>query len=69
MHAKSLQSCPTLCNLMDYSLPGSSVHGGDAPGKNTASGLPSPSPIKYVSKFNFSILNFKTISQNGLLRF
>ena len=21
------QSCPTLCNLMDYSLPGSSVHG------------------------------------------
>ena len=25
--AKSLQSCPTLCNHMDYSLPGSSVHG------------------------------------------
>jgi len=25
--AKSLQSCPTLCNLMDCSLPGSSVHG------------------------------------------
>ena len=21
------QSCPTLCDLMDYSLPGSSVHG------------------------------------------
>ena len=21
------QSCPTLCNLMDYNLPGSSVHG------------------------------------------
>ena len=21
------QSCPTLCNPMDYSLPGSSVHG------------------------------------------
>ena len=21
------QSCPTLCNLMDYSLPGFSVHG------------------------------------------
>ena len=21
-----VQSCPTLCNLMDYSLPGSSVH-------------------------------------------
>ena len=25
--AKSLQSCPTLCNPMDFSLPGSSVHG------------------------------------------
>ena len=27
MYAKSLQSCPTLCNLMDCSPPGSSVHG------------------------------------------
>ena len=27
MHAKSLQSCLTLCNPMDYTLPGSSVHG------------------------------------------
>ena len=25
--AKSLQLCPTLCNPMDYSSPGSSVHG------------------------------------------
>ena len=25
--AKSLQSCPTPCKLMDCSLPGSSVHG------------------------------------------
>ena len=25
--AKSLQSCPTLCDPMDYSLPGSSIHG------------------------------------------
>ena len=25
--AQSLQSCLTLCNPMDYSLPGSSVHG------------------------------------------
>ena len=24
---KPLQSCPTLCNPVDYSLPGSSVHG------------------------------------------
>ena len=28
------QSCPTLCDPMDYSLAGSSVHG-DSPGKNT----------------------------------
>ena len=27
MHSKSLQSYPTLCNFMDYSPPGSSVHG------------------------------------------
>ena len=27
MHPKLLQSCPTLCNPMDCSLPGSSVHG------------------------------------------
>ena len=31
------QSCPTLCNPMDYILPGSSVHG-DSPGKNTGVG-------------------------------
>ena len=27
MGAQSLQSCPTLGNPMDYSLPGSSIHG------------------------------------------
>ena len=27
LRAKSLQSCPTLCDPMDWSLPGSSVHG------------------------------------------
>ena len=27
MHAKSLQSCPTFCDSMDCSPPGSSVHG------------------------------------------
>ena len=26
VHAKSLQSCPALCDPMDNSLPGSSVH-------------------------------------------
>ena len=27
IHARSLQSCPTLCDPMDYSLPGSSIRG------------------------------------------
>ena len=31
------QSCPTLCNLVDCSTPGFSVHG-DSPGKNTSVG-------------------------------
>ena len=35
--AKSLQSCPTLCNPMDCSPPGSSVHG-DSPGKSPGVG-------------------------------
>ena len=34
---KSIQSCPTLCNPMDYSPPDSSVHG-DSPGKNAGVG-------------------------------
>ena len=37
------QTCPKLCNPMDCSLPGSSVHG-DSPGKNIGSGLPCPPP-------------------------
>ena len=37
MHTKSLQSCPTLCDPMDCSLPGSSVQG-DSPGKSTGVG-------------------------------
>ena len=35
--AKSLKSCPTFCDPMDYSPPGSSVNG-DSPGKNTGLG-------------------------------
>ena len=34
MCTQLLQSCPTLCDAMDCSLPGSSVHV-DSPGKNT----------------------------------
>ena len=37
MHTESLQSCPTLCNPVDCSPPGSSVHA-VSPGKNTGVG-------------------------------
>ena len=37
VHAKSLQSCPTLCDPKDCSPPGSSVYG-ESPGKNTGVG-------------------------------
>ena len=37
VHARSFQSCPTLCDPMDCSPPGSSVHG-SFPGKNTRKG-------------------------------
>ena len=42
VHAKRLHSCPTLCNPMDCSPPGSSVHG-DSLGKNTGVGCHVPS--------------------------
>ena len=35
-----VQSCPTLCDPMDCSPPGSSVHG-DSPGRNTEVGCQS----------------------------
>ena len=37
MSAKSLQLCLALCNVMDYGLPGFSVHG-IFPGKNPGVG-------------------------------
>ena len=37
MRAQAFQSCLTLCDSMDGSLPGSSVHG-NSPGKNTGVG-------------------------------
>ena len=39
MHVKSLQLCLTLCDPMNCSPPGSSVHG-DSLGKNTGVGCP-----------------------------
>ena len=41
--AKSLQSCPTLCNPMDRSLLGSSIHGISR--QEYWSGVPLPSPL------------------------
>ena len=43
MHAKSLQSCPTLYDPMNCSPPGSSVHG-DSPEQEYWSGLPRAPP-------------------------
>ena len=37
MHIQLLESCPTLCDPMDCSPPGSSVYG-DSPGKNSGMG-------------------------------
>ena len=34
MHTRSLQSCPTPCDPVDYGLPGFSVREGNSPGKN-----------------------------------
>ena len=42
VHAKSLQSCPALCNPMNFNLPGSSVHG--ILQEEYLSGLPFPPP-------------------------
>ena len=44
VQSKSLQSCPTLCNPMDCSLPGSCVYG-----KEYWSGLPCP-PLQESSR-------------------
>ena len=47
MHAKSLQSCLTLCNPMDCSPPGIIALPSppwDSPGKGIGSGLPRPLP-------------------------
>ena len=43
--AKSLQSCPTLCDPMDCSLPGSSVHGFSRQWYWSGSPFPSPADL------------------------
>ena len=59
MHAKSLQSCPTLCDAMDYSPPGSSIHE-DSPGKNTGVAMPSSrgtSPLTSLKVYYHPLLS------------
>ena len=46
--AKSLQSCPTLCNPIDSSPPGSAVPGFSR--QEHWSGLPFPSPLRESEK-------------------
>ena len=50
--AKSLQSCPTLCDPIDGSPPGSPVPG--IPRQEHWSGLPFPSPVHESEKWKWS---------------
>ena len=65
MHAKSLQSCPTLCSPMDCSLPGSSVHGilqtrilewAAMPSSRGSSQPKDRTPVSYISSTGRRIL-------------
>ena len=60
MCAMSLQSCLTLCNPMDWNLPGSSVHGilqewilewGAMPSSSGSSQLRDQTPISFISRW------------------
>ena len=68
MCAKLLQSCLNLCDPMDSSPPGSSVHG-DSPGKNTGVGcMPSsrgssqPKDLTHISYVSCMAGRFSTTS-------
>ena len=72
MCVKSLQSCLTLCDPLDCSLPGSSAHG-DSPGKKTGVGCQAlfqgdpPNPgIKPVSPVAPALqVNYLLLSHQG----
>ena len=58
---KSLQLCLTLCNPVDYSLPGSSVHG-ESPGKNTGLGCHALlQGIFPTQELNWDLLHYRPI--------
>ena len=54
--AESLQSCPTLCNPMDFSLPGTSVHG-ILQAKNTRVGCEALQGIFLTQGLNLCLLH------------
>ena len=56
---KFLQSCPALCNPMDCSLPGSSIHG-DSPGKSTGVGCHALLQVDSIDKvsIDYELLGF-----------
>ena len=61
-HAKSLQSCPTLCNPMDCSPPGSSLHGYLSPDKNTGVGCQSLLQVIFLTQgSNLGLLHCRQI--------
>ena len=62
------QSCTTLCDPMDYSPPGSSVHG-DSPGKNT--GVDCHALLQGVfptQGLNLRLLHYRQILYHGATR-
>ena len=62
------QSCPTVCDPMDWSPPGSSVHG-DSPGKNTGVGchvlLQGTFPTQGWNRVSFTTGRFFTVWAPG----
>ena len=65
MHAKLLRSCPTLCDSMDCSPPGSSVHGilrarmlewVSMPSSRESSGPRDRNCVSYISRFGRRVL-------------
>ena len=70
-HAKSLQSCPTLCDPMDLSPPGSSVHGilqartlewVAVPSSRESSPPRDGTHVSYISCIGISLLLLEVIS-------
>ena len=64
MHAKSLQSCPTLCDPMDCSPPGSFVHGFSR--QEYWSGLPCPSVVDHILSELFTATHPSWVALQGM---